>query len=154
MNRIELKEYIMRIYHADADYPWMKHPGYEVFRHTNNRKWFALIMNVPKEKLGLPGEGGLDIANFKCDPILISSLRSDPGFFPAYHMNKNSWITAALDGSAGDDKIKMLLDMSFELTAGKIKKRRRQKIQTADRLQSGQSQSVRAKIKLRAAHGV
>ena len=36
---------------------------------------------------------------------------------PAYHMNKEHWITAALDGSAPEDEIKILLAMSYDLTA-------------------------------------
>lgn len=34
-----------------------------------------------------------------------------------YHMNKEHWITAALDGSAPEDEIKILLAMSYDLTA-------------------------------------
>ena len=100
-------------YNAETDYPWLKYPNYEVFRHCNNRKWFALIMDVPKNKLGLQGEEMLKVVDFKCDPILIGTLREEPGFFPAYHMSKDSWITVALDGSVSDDKTKMLLDMSY-----------------------------------------
>jgi predicted DNA-binding protein (MmcQ/YjbR family) len=37
-------------------------------------------------------------------------------------MNKENWITAALDGSASEENIKFFLDLSFELTAPKIKK--------------------------------
>lgn len=95
----------------------MKYPNYEVFRHSNNQKWFALIMDVPKDKLGLQGSDLLDVVNFKCDTLLIGSLRCEPGFFPAYHMNKESWITVALDGSVPDDKIKMLLNASYDATA-------------------------------------
>ena len=77
-------------------------------------------MDVPKNKLGLQGEemlkvvdfkcdpipieispvlGNLmlEVVDFKCDPILIGTLREEPGFFPAYHMSKDSWITVALD---------------------------------------------------------
>lgn len=49
-----------------------------------------------------------------CDPLLTGSLVHENGFYPAYHMNKNSWITIALDGKADEEKIKWLLDMSFE----------------------------------------
>ncbi len=122
MDRTELKNYIMEFYNAEPDFPWIKYPDYEVFRHSNNQKWFALIMDIPKAKLGLTDEGIISIVNLKCDPIIIGNLRSENGFFPAYHMNKNNWITVALDGSAADDKIKMLLDMSFELTDVKTKK--------------------------------
>ena len=122
MDRTELKNYIMEFYNAEPDFPWINYPDYEVFRHSNNQKWFALIMDIPKAKLGLTDEGIISIVNLKCDPIIIGNLRSENGFFPAYHMNKNNWITVALDGSAADDKIKMLLDMSFELTDVKTKK--------------------------------
>lgn len=54
---------------------------------------------------------------------LIGSLRSEPGFFPAYHMNKDSWITVSLDNKADADKLKMLLDMSYTATASKIRKK-------------------------------
>lgn len=122
MNRDEWINYIAGTYDEDADCPWAKYPKDMVFRHSNNRKWFALIMEIPKEKLGIPGDGMLDILNVKCDPVLIDSLRKEPGFFPAYHMNKTNWVTVALDGSADDDRIKLVLDMSFELTARKVKR--------------------------------
>ena len=36
-------------------------------------------------------------------------------------MNKDSWITVALDGSVSDDKIKMLLDASYDATTPKAR---------------------------------
>ena len=93
MNREELEAYILNQYSTEPDYPWADMPRAAVFRHASNRKWFALVMEVPRNKLGLPGDAPLDIVNFKCDPILISSLRGEAGIFPAYHMNKTSWIT-------------------------------------------------------------
>ena len=86
-------------------------------------------MDVPKNKLGLQGEEMLEVVDFKCDPILIGTLREEPGFFPAYHMSKDSWITVALDGSVSDDKTKMLLDMSYEATIPKTCKRDTDKFQ-------------------------
>ena len=124
MKRSELEAFILETYPADADYPWLKYQNYEVFRHCDNRKWFAIIMDVPKNKLGLQDEERMEVVNFKCDPILIGSLRKEPGFFPAYHMCKDSWITVALDGSVTDDKIKILLDMSYQATAPKVRKRK------------------------------
>ncbi|MCQ2971167.1 Predicted DNA-binding protein, MmcQ/YjbR family [Methanobrevibacter gottschalkii] len=121
MNRDDLEDYIEDNYSAEPEFPWLKFPNYEVFRHDDNRKWFALIMDVSKSKLGLDGDEILDVVNFKCDQILIDSLTTEPGFFPAYHMNKENWITVALDGSVSDEKIIMLLDISFELTASNKK---------------------------------
>lgn len=127
MNREELTNYILETYNASQDYLWAKYPDFAVFRHVNNKKWFALIMGIPRNKLGLQGDELLDVVNFKCDPILIGSLREENGFFPAYHMSKASWITVALDGTVSEDKIKMLLDMSYELTAPKLHKKKMDK---------------------------
>ena len=123
MNREELEAYIQNHYSTEPDYPWADTPRAAVFRHANNRKWFALMMEVPRDKLGLAGAEKLDIVNFKCDPILIASLRGEPGIFPAYHMNKSSWITAALDGSVSTETIELLLDVSYELTMPKTRRK-------------------------------
>ena len=122
MDRTELKDYIAKTYGAAPDFPWEKSPTYEVYRHADSKKWFALIMDVPKVKLGLQSKEMADVVNFKCDPLLIGSLRLEPGIFPAYHMSKDNWITVSLDGSVSDDKVKMLLDMSFRLTGAKQRK--------------------------------
>lgn len=124
MNREELTNYILETYNADQDYPWVKYPNFTVFRHVNNKKWFALIMDVPRNKLSLQGDDLLDVVNFKCDSSLTSSLREESGFFPAYHMSKTSWITAVLDGTVPDDKLRMLLEMSYDATASKVRKKR------------------------------
>ena len=124
MNRAELESFILENYNAEADFPWAKYPNYQVFRHCNNQKWFALLLDLPKSKLCLTGETRIDVVNLKCDPILVGSLRAENGFFPAYHMNKDTWITVALDGSVPDDKLKALLDMSFFATASKIRARK------------------------------
>ena len=81
-------------------------------------------MTVPKEKLGLKEEGTLDIINVKCDPLLLGSLRAEPGVYPAYHMNKTSWVSLSLDGSVAEETVKTALSMSFDLTAGKGKKQK------------------------------
>ena len=65
MNRKELEEYIRSNYSAEPDHPWVKYPNYIVFRHQSNKKWFAIIMDVPKNKLGLQENDILDVVNFK-----------------------------------------------------------------------------------------
>ena len=42
-------------YGVEPDYPWGKYPSNAVFRHEDNKKWFALVMTVSKDKLGLSG---------------------------------------------------------------------------------------------------
>ena len=54
-------------------------------------------MNVPEHRLGLPGDGSVNVLDVKCDPRMIGSLLSEKGFLPAYHMNKSTWISVLLD---------------------------------------------------------
>ena len=125
MNKTELQKYIAEAYSTVPDFPWESTPDAAVYRHENNRKWFALVMTIPKASLGICSDGMIDIVNLKCDPLLVGSLRSEPGIFPAYHMNKDKWLSVALDGSADDEQIKMLLDMSFDLTAVAIQRKQK-----------------------------
>ncbi|WP_321972839.1 MmcQ/YjbR family DNA-binding protein [Paratractidigestivibacter sp.] len=123
MNRKELAEYILATYGVCGDRPWMGSPEFVVYRHADNQKWFALVMDVPRSRLGLPGDGILDVVNLKCDPALVICLRDQDGFFPAYHMSKTNWVTVALDGSVDDDQLIALLDMSFDATATKTRRK-------------------------------
>ena len=116
MNREQLQTYITEIFHARAEHPFAAYPSYAVFRHDGNKKWFAVIMDIPGEKLGLTEVERLDIVNVKCDPIIIASLRGKKGFYPAYHMNKENWISILLNGTVSADEIKPLLELSYQLT--------------------------------------
>lgn len=116
LDRENLDKYIAETYGAKAEFPWLKYSSHAVYRHSDNKKWFALIMDIPKSKLGLPGDEIAVVMNLKCDPILIGSLLNDEGVFSGYHMNKAYWITVLLDGTVDDEKLKWLLDISFQLT--------------------------------------
>ena len=116
MNRQELAVYLTDTYSSDGETLFAKYPSFLVFRHNGSRKWFAVIMNIPRKHLKLPGEGEISVVNLKCDTRLIGSFREEPGIFPGWHMNKAHWLIVALDGSVEDEKIKFLVCMSYELT--------------------------------------
>lgn len=120
VNRQEVFEYVKKRYNTDPDFPWSDSSA--VLRHEDNRKWYGLLMEVSRGRLGLSGAGTVEVLNVKCDPMLGSSLRMREGFHPAYHMNKDKWLTIRLDGSVPDSEIKNLIDLSYELTSGKKKK--------------------------------
>lgn len=107
-------------YGAVPEHLWARFPDYAVFRRADNRKWFAVIMNVKKSKLGLSGEDSIDILNVKCDPLLVSLLVDEEGFLPAYHFNKKNWTTILLDGSCSDIRIEELIETSFRTTVKTI----------------------------------
>ena len=117
MNRQEVFEWAKQQYGTEPDYPWKDWNA--VLRHKDNNKWYGLIMEVGRDKLGMTGDGEVDVLNVKCEPILIGSLRMQEGFFPAYHMNKDSWISILLEGPVADEEIKNLLDLSYKMTVQK-----------------------------------
>lgn len=120
MNRAQTEAFIHENFAGIVqDYPWENTPDYTVFRHADNRKWFALIANVKYQTLGLDQSGNVDFINLKSDPDLIDTLTLEPGILPAYHMNKHHWITIPLDGSCADDRLKSLIDLSYQLTCRK-----------------------------------
>ena len=116
MEKKELTEWIKGLGEVTADCPFEEDFETQVFRHAKTRRWFGLWLKVPKKYFG--GAEDEFCLNLKCPPQLSEILRQNyKGILPAYHMNKASWITAALDGSIPDDKLKMLLELSFEATA-------------------------------------
>ncbi len=119
MKRDGFEKYIEETYGANAEYLWRSAPSFAVFRHQDNRKWFAVLMDIPKSKLGLSGEELVSVVNLKCETLLIDWLVHDKGIFRGYHMNKSYWITVLLDKSVDDEKIKWLLQMSFDITKKK-----------------------------------
>lgn len=116
-------EYIKKNYKASPEYPWAGDKDSAVFRHADNRKWFALVMCVRKDRLGLSGEAPVDVVNLKISDMLFRDiLIQEAGIMPAYHMNKQHWITVLLDGTVAKEKVFDLIDRSFAATAPAKKK--------------------------------
>ena len=43
-------------------------------------------------------------------------MLNEKGIYPAYHMSKTHWVSVLLDGSASEDTLSFLIDVSFDLT--------------------------------------
>ena len=123
MTAYELKNHIIDNYSASPEYLFAKYPSYAVFRHQSNKKWFAVIMRIPISKLGIMENREVSVVNLKCTPEAMDELWDSDGIFPAYHMNKRHWITVLLDGTVPTETVKKLLDVSFDATNVKIKKK-------------------------------
>lgn len=119
LQRMRIITHLRDVYDAEPEHLWSKYPNYMVFRHLASKKWFAAIFDVPKDKLGLLGQERVDILNVKCGPLLLGTLLSEPGFLPAYHMNKETWVSILLDGSVPDDTIFPLLALSYDAAVPK-----------------------------------
>lgn len=125
MDREELFAWVLTQFGVDREYPWGDNNA--VLRHRENRKWFAAVLEVGRGKLGLTGEGLVDVVNVKCDPRLIGALVTQPGFHRAYHMNKEKWISIRLDGSVPAEEVRTLVSLSYDLTGLKPSRGKREK---------------------------
>ena len=108
--------FLTETYSCDGEHLFARYPNFQVFRHSGNKKWFAVLMDIPRKNLGLAGDGEISVVNLKCDTRLIGFFREEPGIFPGWHRNKAHWLTVALDGTAEDEKIRFLVDMRYALT--------------------------------------
>ena len=121
MTRQELDKLISDTYSVSAEYPWASYPTHAVYRHANNKKWFAVIMDISRRKLGQKSDEIISVVNLKIATSLIGQLYGNDGIYPAYHMNKNHWITVELTDKTSLEQISWLLEMSFDNTKMKIK---------------------------------
>lgn len=117
--RNEVYKLIFDTYSVEPEFPWADAPDACVFRHYDNRKWFAIIMSVRPEVIGLAGSERIDIMNVKIPPDELFELLHQDGLLPAYHMNKKHWITICLDGRVNLKVCARLLETSYQLTKKK-----------------------------------
>lgn len=117
--------YMKEKYKSDSEYLWRRYPGYAVFRHEDNRKWYGLVMDIPRNKLGLDGDSYVDILNVKLDDLLLRDmLLQQEGYFRGYHISRGNWISILLDGTVPFDDIRQWIDVSYQVTASKEKQKK------------------------------
>ena len=102
-------------------FPWETFSGHGVFKNPETKKWYALIMPINKNKLDKKLNGEFEVVNLKLKEDKVASLVKQKGFYPAYHMNKKSWITISLDDTISDDLLFSLVDESHSFTINKKK---------------------------------
>lgn len=116
MTKDQVLQYVQEEYGVVADYPFSnEYTPSPVLRHKHNKKWFALLMNIPLCKLTGKSQDKVWAINVKCDQFLKPELLKKKGIYPAYHMSKIHWITAILNETE-DEIVKMLIETSFFLT--------------------------------------
>lgn len=92
---------------ALVDQPFRMDPVTTVARHAGSRKWFGILMQ----------KDGQVFVNLKCRPLEGAVLRgSFAGIRPAWHMNKDHWISVLLESDVPDALIHQLTRDSHRLT--------------------------------------
>ncbi|WP_418969758.1 MmcQ/YjbR family DNA-binding protein [Alloscardovia omnicolens] len=111
-------DFVRDYYDCTIDFPWQSHPHFGVIRHAHSKKWFGLVMTLSEHTLGISdSENMIDVINLKASVFDVEFLQSQPGFAPAYHMNKTHWISLILDGTVPDEQIESMIATSFALTS-------------------------------------
>ncbi len=115
----KIVEHIKVEYGADPEFLWPdRYPSYAIFRHHGNKKWFALVATISSKSLGLKDDKEIDIINLKFDKNQTYDFaETSDHIFPAYHMNRNNWITIWLDGTLPNGLIFELIKKSYLLSA-------------------------------------
>ena len=126
MTKQQLLEYCLNTYGTSPDYPFDDLLETAVLRHADNRKWYAIVMQVSRRKLGFDSDEVIDVVNLKLPTEMFGSFGAPDGVYPAYHMNKLHWISVLLP-DAPDDVVLFLVNVSFEATKAKKKKSKQPK---------------------------
>ena len=122
MTRQEFLDMCLSAYGTSPDYPFDGDFETAVLRHADSRKWYAIVMRVPRRKFGIESDEVIDVVNLKLPTEMFGSFGAADGVYPAYHMNKLHWISVLLP-DAPEDVVTLLASASFAVTKGKIKQR-------------------------------
>lgn len=114
----KVADYIFATYHDLPEFPWEKTPGAGVFRNKDNEKWYGLIMNINKNKLDRENRE-VEIINVKLEKSKVKEIVKKKGFYQAYHMNKEHWVSILLDGSVSFEDLVECIKESHQFTETK-----------------------------------
>ncbi len=120
MTKRSYLQYCLDAFGTSPDYPFDEDFETAVLRHADNRKWYAIVMRVSRKKFGFRSDEVIDVVNLKLPTEMFGSFGAADGVYPAYHMNKQHWISVLLP-DAPDDVIEFLTNVSFEATRSKRK---------------------------------
>jgi predicted DNA-binding protein (MmcQ/YjbR family) len=111
-----LQDYAYREYGDTPDNPFSDDGSSAVFRNHHNRKWYGLIMAIAEKKLKGDSDEIVEVINLKIRPENRETYLSMDNIFPAYHMNKQNWISVILDSTVSDELLTHLVDESHAFT--------------------------------------
>lgn len=111
----EIFDYIEKKYGDTPEYLWEKFPENAVIRRHDTQKWYAAILTVKAEKLGLKSSEIVEVIDLHAKPEDIPKLITQSDIYPGYHMNKKHWYTIILDNSVETEKIQNYIDESYLL---------------------------------------
>ena len=123
MTKQSFLDYCHNKFGTSPDYPFDEDLETAVLRHADNRKRFALLMQVSRRKFGFDSDKTVDVVNLKLPFEMFGSFGKADGVYPAYHMNKLHWISVLLS-DATDETIAFLTGVSYEATKDRSRRKK------------------------------
>ena len=117
-NPKELIKYISEKYGDELEFLWEKFDDNAIWRNKNSKKWYATLFCITADKLGLDDNKRIEVTNMMFQKDRIDEIVNNKTIFPAYHMNKRSWITIKLDDEVDMETVYELIDNSYEISGG------------------------------------
>ncbi|MEZ7764935.1 MmcQ/YjbR family DNA-binding protein [Gemella sp. 27098_8_92] len=112
--------YVKERYNSTTVKPFKTNPDIKALVTIKN-KWYALFLDVEYSKLQKDSlvDSKVKIINLKHLSSEISTVINNRNVFPAYHMNKNHWISVVLDNNIDIEYVKELIELSYNLVNNK-----------------------------------
>lgn len=120
--REDLDSYTKSKYGVEPEILPFSKEDYEIYRHPDTGKWFAVFVVKERSVLGLSGDGKAEIVCVKArDPLLADYLPAQSGYLRGYPSRSWNWISIVLDGTVPFEDVCRRLDESFIATKTKAK---------------------------------
>ncbi len=114
-------KYIREKYNDELEYLWEMFPKYAVWRRKDSRKWYGILLTIPKYKIGLEGNDIIEILDLRIKSDELEEILDERRYFFGYHMNKKNWLTICLNETVPLEEICTRIDASYELAKKKRK---------------------------------
>ena len=112
-------DFIKRKYGDELEFLWQDLPDAAIWRRKDNNKWYGIIMTVKREKVGLDGDGLIEIIDLRANPADIDATVDNKTYFRGYHMNKKNWLTVRLDYSIDLNEMVQRIEESYYIAGFK-----------------------------------
>lgn len=120
--RERIDAYTKEKYGIDPEILPFSHEDYEIYRHPETGKWFAVFIVKERSALGLDGDGKAEILCVKPkDRFFADFMMQQRGYLRGFPSSKWNWISMVLDGTVPYEDICKWLDESYLATKSKSK---------------------------------
>ncbi len=107
--------FVSDAYGDELEFLWEKFPDNAIWRRKDTKKWYGVLLTVPRNKLGLSSTERAEILDLRIAPNRMAELLQHESYYPGWHMNKKSWYTVILDDSIPDEELFARIRGSYDL---------------------------------------